>query len=116
MVDVKKIDERFIDDTNKKYLSTNNIILRMSGECFQYVVAYEVARDLLQWWTQVKSEFELRAGVKTETEVKVFLTSLNKTTDCLFNAQRCKADRRQSDGRKFLQLRGYWFKGDKPDK
>ena len=58
----------------------------------------------------------MRVGVKREAEVKVFLSSLNKTTVCTFNAQSGRADRRQSVGRTLSQqLRRYCFKFEKID-
>ena len=55
---------------------------------------YEGLRELLPMMDSrkitLKFELEIRAGVITEAGMKVFLSSLNKTTDCLFNAQRCQ--------------------------
>ena len=53
----------------------------------------------------------MRVGVKREAEVKVFLSSLNKTTVCTFNAQSGRADRRILP----QPLRGYCFKFENID-
>ena len=44
----------------------------------------------------LKFELEIRAWLKTEAGVKVFLSSLNKPTDCTYNVQSGNSDRSQS--------------------
>ena len=60
--------------------------------------------DLIE--NTLEFELEIRAWFKTEAGVKVFLSSLNKTTDCTYNVQSDNSNRRQSGGRAFSHLRG----------
>ena len=138
MKGVYNFDDRFRYEINQHDLLSKHRIFRMSEECLQDSGGYEVVRDLLppdinykivkcemkdSSENTLKFELEIRAAVKTEAEVKVFLSSLNNTTGCTFNVQSGNADRRQSGGRTLSRLRGYrkcCFKvdkiGDRPDR
>ena len=110
-------------------------IFRMAETDFE---GYEVLRDLLpddhdykvincevedQSENNLKFMLEMRVNVKSELDVKQFLSALNTSSGCTFNIKNGQPDKRQGGGRTLSQIRGYRKccmnvdkVGDRPDR
>ena len=73
---------------------------------FEYKIVTCQVLDVSE--NSLKFDLEVRVDVKTEAEVKLFLSSFNTSSGCSFNLQGGRADKRQAaGGRSLSQVRGF---------